>query len=91
MIPLSEAHLRSLLRSWVEQYNRGRAALDAGSFATALTQLEPIQREDAGYRDVGDLITRAKSGVANAVNANAAILNSLLFTHLDYAAIGYRS
>jgi SAM-dependent methyltransferase len=33
----------------------------------------------------------AISGVAHAVNANAAILNSLLFTHLDYAAIGYKS
>jgi 2-polyprenyl-3-methyl-5-hydroxy-6-metoxy-1,4-benzoquinol methylase len=29
--------------------------------------------------------------VAHAVNANAVILNSLMFTHLDYAAIGYRS
>src|SRR5581483_4286027 len=29
--------------------------------------------------------------VAHAVNANAAILNSLLFTHLDYAAVAYRS
>jgi hypothetical protein len=30
-------------------------------------------------------------GVAHAVNANAAILNALLFSHLDYAAIGYRA
>jgi O-antigen chain-terminating methyltransferase len=29
--------------------------------------------------------------VAHVVNANAAILNNLLFTYLDYAAIGYRS
>jgi SAM-dependent methyltransferase len=29
--------------------------------------------------------------VAQAANANAAILNSLMFTHLDYAAIGYRA
>ena len=28
---------------------------------------------------------------AHVANANAAILNNLLFTHLDYAAIGYRS
>jgi 2-polyprenyl-3-methyl-5-hydroxy-6-metoxy-1,4-benzoquinol methylase len=28
--------------------------------------------------------------VAHTVNANAAILNSLLFTYLDYAAIGYK-
>ena len=24
MIPISEAHLRSILKSWVEHYNRGR-------------------------------------------------------------------
>jgi SAM-dependent methyltransferase len=30
-------------------------------------------------------------GVAHTVNANAAILNNLMFTHLDYAAIGRRS
>jgi O-antigen chain-terminating methyltransferase len=31
------------------------------------------------------------SRVAHAVNANAVILNNLLFTYLDYAAIGYRT
>jgi SAM-dependent methyltransferase len=30
------------------------------------------------------------SRVAHTLNANAAILNNLMFTHLDYAAIGYR-
>jgi SAM-dependent methyltransferase len=38
-----------------------------------------------------DPASRAAVGVADAVNANAAILNSLLFSYLDYAAIGYRS
>ena len=33
----------------------------------------------------------AVAQMARTVNANAAILNNLLFTHLDYAAIGYRS
>jgi len=33
----------------------------------------------------------ALARVAHAVNANAVILNNLMFTHLDYAAIGYRS
>ena len=28
--------------------------------------------------------------LATAYNANASILNSLLFTYMDYAAIGYR-
>jgi SAM-dependent methyltransferase len=32
----------------------------------------------------------AMQGLAHAVNANAIILNSLMFTHMDYAAIGYR-
>lgn len=31
----------------------------------------------------------AMTRVAHAVNANAVILNNLMFTHLDYAAIGY--
>jgi O-antigen chain-terminating methyltransferase len=33
----------------------------------------------------------ALTRIAHAVNANAVILNNLMFTHLDYAAIGYRS
>src|SRR5260221_1359783 len=33
----------------------------------------------------------ALTSIAHAVNANAVILNSLMFTHLDYAAVGYRS
>ena len=33
----------------------------------------------------------AMTRIAHAVNANAVILNNLMFTHLDYAAIGYRS
>jgi len=32
----------------------------------------------------------ALARLAHAVNANAVILNNLMFTHLDYAAIGYR-
>jgi SAM-dependent methyltransferase len=33
----------------------------------------------------------ALTQIAHTINANAAILNSLMFTHLDYAAIGYRT
>ncbi len=33
----------------------------------------------------------AVAQMARTVNANAAILNNLLFTYFDYAAIGYRS
>jgi len=38
-----------------------------------------------------DSTTAALARVAHAVNANAAILNSLMFTNLDYAAVGYRA
>jgi O-antigen chain-terminating methyltransferase len=34
---------------------------------------------------------RALTTLADAYNANASILNSLLFTHMDYAAIGHRT
>src|SRR6202049_1331120 len=30
MIPMSEAHLRSILKSWVEHYNRGRPHSNLG-------------------------------------------------------------
>jgi SAM-dependent methyltransferase len=39
----------------------------------------------------GDSASRALATVAHTINANATILNNLMFTHLDYAAIGYRS
>ncbi len=37
-----------------------------------------------------DPATTALAQTAHAINANAAILNSLMFTHLDYSAVGYR-
>ena len=36
-------------------------------------------------------VARALVDATRVLNANGAILNNLLFTHLDYAAIGYRS
>jgi SAM-dependent methyltransferase len=39
----------------------------------------------------GDAQTTAMAEMARTLNANAAILNNLLFTYFDYAAIGYRS
>ena len=38
-----------------------------------------------------DAAAKALAQTAHTVNANAVILNNLMFTHLDYAAIGYRS
>jgi SAM-dependent methyltransferase len=37
-----------------------------------------------------DPIATALAAVAHTINANAVILNNLMFTHLDYAAVGYR-
>jgi O-antigen chain-terminating methyltransferase len=37
-----------------------------------------------------DPVSAALVRVAHVVNANAVILNNLAFTHLDYAAVGYR-
>ncbi len=36
-------------------------------------------------------LAAAIAGVAHALNKNAVILNDLIFTHMDYAVIGYRS
>jgi len=33
----------------------------------------------------------ALARMAHTINANAIILNNLMFTHLDYAVIGYRT
>ncbi len=42
--------------------------------------------------DIGnDKTARALYDAAHVIDVNGAILNKLLFTHLDYAAIGYRS
>ena len=38
-----------------------------------------------------DAAAQTLAAVAHTVNANAVILNNLMFTHLDYAAVGYRS
>jgi len=37
-----------------------------------------------------DPASQALASVAHTLNANAVILNTLMFTHLDYAAVGYR-
>src|SRR5262249_29577501 len=38
----------------------------------------------------GDATSKALSQLAHTLNANAVILNNLMFTHLDYAAVAYR-
>jgi O-antigen chain-terminating methyltransferase len=38
-----------------------------------------------------DRTSHVLTALAHAVNVNAVVLNNLMFTHLDYAAIGYRA
>lgn len=45
----------------------------------------------AGVLAAPDAASRALEQIAHTLNANAVILNNLLFTDMDYAAIGYRS
>ena len=45
----------------------------------------------AGVAESTDPVAQASVDAARVANANAAILNNLLFSHLDYAVIGYRS
>ena len=44
--------------------------------------------EDVRVSD--DPMAKALTGVARTLDANAAILNRLIFTHMDYAVVGYR-
>jgi tetratricopeptide (TPR) repeat protein len=54
-------------KGMADQYARAKSALDGGSFANAVGLFEALQREEPGYRDVADQLTRAKQGVASAV------------------------
>jgi SAM-dependent methyltransferase len=44
----------------------------------------------AGVIASSDPVAAALVHLGHTLNANAAILNNLMFTHLDYAAVGYR-
>jgi SAM-dependent methyltransferase len=52
-------------------------------------KMQPV--DVATLAATGDAPASAMAQMARTLNANAAILNNLLFTYLDYAAIGYRS
>ena len=53
-------------------------------------KMQPINLP-AGTLAAADPASRALVDTARVANANAAILNNLLFSYLDYAAIGHRS
>ena len=56
----------------------------------ALIVMQPIN-VPAETLAAADPASRALVDTARVANANAAILNNLLFPYLDYAAIGHRS
>ena len=46
--------------------------------------------DPASFTGLDAATSNAVTALAHAYNANATILNSLLFTYMDYAAVGYR-
>jgi O-antigen chain-terminating methyltransferase len=70
----------------------GRVTLQYSQPVPEQMKMQPV--DVAGLASLsasGDAQAGALAQMAHTLNANAAILNNLLFTHLDYAAIGYRS
>ena len=65
---------------------------EAAKGETNLTaQLHALGTDRAGLASELDAATaRALKTLADACNANASILNSLLFSYMDYSAVGYR-
>jgi len=66
----------------------GRVTLQYSQPVPEHMKMQPV---DVASLTTGTVPSDAIVRMARTVNANAAILNNLLFTHLDYAAIGYRS
>jgi SAM-dependent methyltransferase len=67
----------------------GRVTLQYSQPVPEHMKMQPV--DVAALAASGDAHASAIAQMAHTVNANAAILNNLLFTHYDYAAIGYRS
>jgi putative transposase len=62
MIPLSEAHLRSILKSWVEHYNRGRPHSRLGPGVPGPPRAaELIPQSQTRHRLAAGLVVLAKS------------------------------
>jgi SAM-dependent methyltransferase len=67
----------------------GRVTLQYSQPVPEHMKMQPV--DVAALTAAGGDQAAALTELGRTVNANAAILNNLLFTHLDYAAIGYRS
>jgi 2-polyprenyl-3-methyl-5-hydroxy-6-metoxy-1,4-benzoquinol methylase len=67
----------------------GRVTLQYSEPVPEQMKMQPV--DVAAFAAAGDTRASAMAQMARTLNANAAILNNLLFTYLDYAAIGYRS
>lgn len=67
----------------------GRVTLQYSQPVPEHMKMQPV--DVAAIAVSGEDHAAAVTQMARTVNANAAILNNLLFTHFDYAAIGYRS
>ena len=67
----------------------GRVTLQYRQPVPEHMKMQPV--DVAALSGSGDAQAGAVADMARTVNANAAILNNLLFSYYDYAAIGYRS
>ena len=62
MIPLSEAHLRSILKSWVEHYNRGRPHSMLGpGVPDPPREAGIVSKSESRHRLAADVLVLAKS------------------------------
>ena len=62
MIPLSEVHLRSILKAWVEHYNRGRPHSRLGpGVPDPPKAAEPVSKAQNRHRLAAGALVLAKS------------------------------
>ena len=68
VIPLSEAHLRSILKSWVEHYNRGRPHSSLGpGVPDPPAEFVTLRKLESRYRLGEGVVVLAKSVLADCI------------------------
>jgi O-antigen chain-terminating methyltransferase len=84
--PIHPETLQFLLRA--AQFER--VTIRYSSPVSEEVRMQPVHLP-AELLAAGDPPSRALTALTHTINANMTVLNNLMFTHLDYAAIGYRT
>lgn len=84
--PIHPETLQYLLRA----HGFERVTLRYGAPVPEQVKMKTIDLQPA-VLGAADPASAALAAIARTVNANAVILNSLMFSHLDFAAVGYRA